>query len=122
MAGRTREFDHGDHESQRGHRGTGLDNLATIADPNRLPDWNMTCVVVTPLRGDPLGFEAQRTLADWTMRPSCRVVRAESPTTLAFVCHGDVGESVHGTFTLAAGPGDAVSSERPTATGRPQAG
>jgi uncharacterized protein YndB with AHSA1/START domain len=83
--------------------------FAAIADPRHLPDWDMTYDSVTPLPGDPLGFEAQRTLADRNMRLSCRVERADPPAALAFACHGDAGETIHETFTLTPDPGNAAS-------------
>jgi hypothetical protein len=82
---------------------------ATVGDPRRLPAWDTTYDAVAPLPGEPAEFEAQRTLADRTMRLVCRVGRTEPPTSYAFACHGDAGEEVHETFTLAPGPAAATT-------------
>jgi len=79
---------------------------AVVANPARLPEWDVTYDAVTPRQAEPgeePTFEAHRVLADRAMRLVCRVVEEESPNRFAFACGGDAGEQVGEEFLLADG-------------------
>ena len=78
---------------------------AVVADPARLPEWDVSYSETRVLPSEPghqLHFVAHRLLANREMRLVCRVEQADPPAHFAFVCEGDAGEQVRADITLAA--------------------
>jgi hypothetical protein len=76
---------------------------AVIADPLRLPAWEVSYIETSPLSTEPgeePHFTTKRLLANREMRLVCRVEHAEPPTRFAFVCDGDAGEHVRQEIAL----------------------
>src|SRR5262245_40688009 len=81
---------------------------AVVADPGRLPEWDVSYSETTPLpveAGQPPRFVAHRMLANREMRLVCRIEEAEPPTHVLYVCDGDAGELVREDIVLTAAGG-----------------